>query len=90
MNTQNLVKSLYLDNKKKIQTLISEVGHIHVIKYLLEELEQLEINTHSDLWILRASEGIEHAYHAYLNKDNIDENNIETELEDEVGTSTAN
>jgi len=87
---QNTAKALYLDYKKKIQTLISEVGHIHVLQYLLEELDQIEINTHADFWVLRASEGIEHAYHAYLNKDNIDENNIETELEDEIGTSAAN
>jgi hypothetical protein len=87
---QNTAKALYLDYKKKIQTLISEVGHIHVLQYLLEELDNIEINTHSDFWVLRASEGIEHAYHAYLNKDNIDENNIEMELENEIGTSAAN
>jgi hypothetical protein len=87
---QNTEKALYLDSKKKIQTLINEVGHMHVLQYLLEELDQIEINTHSDFWVLRASEGIEHAYHAYLNKDNIDENNIEMELEDEIGTSAAN
>jgi hypothetical protein len=87
---QNTAKALYVDSKKKIQTLISEVGHLHVLQYLLEELDQIEINTHSDFWVLRASEGIEHAYHAYLNKDNIDENNIEMELADEIGTSAAN
>ncbi|NBR16029.1 MAG: hypothetical protein EBU01_15845 [Crocinitomicaceae bacterium] len=87
---QNTEKALYLDSKKKIQTLINEVGHMHVLQYLLEELDQIEINTHSDFWVLRASEGIEHAYHAYLNKDNIDENNIEMELENEIGTSAAN
>jgi len=87
---ENTAKALYLDYKKKIQTLISDVGHIHVLQYLLEELDNIEINTHSDFWVLRASEGIEHAYHAYLNKDNIDENNIEMELEDEIGTSAAN
>jgi hypothetical protein len=87
---QNTEKALYLDSKKKIQTLINEVGHMHVLQYLLEELDQIEINTHSDFWVLRASEGIEHAYHAYLNKDNIDKNNIEMELEDEIGTSAAN
>jgi hypothetical protein len=87
---QNIAKSLYLDHKKKVKELISEVGHIHVLQYLLEELDQFEINTHADAWILRASEGIEHAYHAYLNRDNIDENNIEMELEDDIRTSTAN
>lgn len=86
---QNTAKALYLDHKKKIQTLISEVGHIHILQYLLEELDQFEINTHSDFWVLSASEGIEHAYHAYLKRDNVDENNIEMELEDEIGTSTA-
>lgn len=85
---QNTAKALYLDHKKKIQTLISEVGHIHILQYLLDELDQFEINTHSDFWVLRASEGIEHAYHAYLTKDTIDENNIEMEFEDEVGSST--
>ena len=87
---QNTTKSLYLDHKKQVKALISEVGHIHVLQYLLEELEQVEINTHSDAWILRASEGIEHAYHAYLNRNNIDENNIEMELENDIRTSTAN
>lgn len=86
MNTEK--KSLYLDHKQKIQSLVNEVGQIYILKYLLEELEQFDINTHSDFWILRASEGIEHAYHAYLKRDTIDENNIEMELDDEVGSST--
>lgn len=86
MNTAK--QSLYLEKKPKIQSLISEVGHVYLLRYLLEELDQLDINTHSDFWVLRASEGIEHAYHAYLNKDNIDENNIELEFDDEIGSST--
>lgn len=83
----NTKKALYLDNKKKIQALISEVGHLHLLQYLIEELDQFDINTNADLWILRASEGIEHAYHAFLNRDNIDENNIEMEYGDEIESS---
>lgn len=82
---QNTAKSLYIDHKKKIQMLIGEVGHLHILQCILEELDQREINTQSDFWVLRACEGIEHAYNAYVNKDSADEYNIEMELEDEIG-----
>jgi len=83
----NAKKALYLDNKKKIQSILNEVGHLHMLQYLIEELDQFDINTNADLWILRASEGLEHAYHAFLVRDNVDENNIEMECDDEIGSS---
>ncbi|NDD84178.1 hypothetical protein EBZ38_07880 [bacterium] len=84
----NTKKALYLDNKKKIQALVNEVGHLHILQYLIEELDQFDINTNADLWILRAAEGLEHSYHAFLTRDNIDENNIEMEYDDEIGSSS--
>ena len=83
-NTEKIKISAYLENKQKIKSLIEDVGYIHIFHYLLEELENNEINDVNDMWIIRAIDGLEHAYNAYLSRDNVDECGIEMELDNEI------
>jgi hypothetical protein len=83
-NTQKIKIPLYLENKPKIKAFIEEVGYIHIFHYLLEELENNEINDINDMWVIRAIDGLEHAYNAYLTRDNIDEYGIELEIDNET------
>ena len=76
--------SLYIDTRPKIKAFVEEVGHIYLFQYLLEELENNEINETGDMWIIRAIEGLEYAYNAYLSKSNVDEYNVEIEYNHET------
>jgi hypothetical protein len=75
LNTKNYTKkSAYLENKQKIKNLIQDVGYLHLLEYLIEDLDSHEIVNNEDLWILRMAESLEDAYNAYTSKykDNID------------------
>lgn len=82
-NTKKKI-SFYIEAKPKIKAFVEEIGHIYLFQYLLEELENNEINDINDMWIIRAIDGLEHAYNAYLTRDNIDEYGIEMELDNEI------
>lgn len=73
--------SLYIETRPKIKAFVEDVGHIYLFQYLLEELENKEINDINDMWIIRAIDGLEHAYNAYLHRDNIDEYGVELEID---------
>jgi len=79
----NKKPSSYLEDKPKIKTLIAEVGYKNLLEYMIEDLDNYDINTNEDLWVLRMAESLEDAYNVligkYKDEDNIDSGVIPNE-----------
>ena len=58
----------YLSNKSKIKTLVEEVGIEHILKYLIEDIDSLDIDSDYDLWKFRVADSLEDAYDQYVNR----------------------
>lgn len=58
----------YLPNKSKIKTLVDEVGIQHILKYLIEDIDSLDIDSDYDLWKFRVADSLEDAYDHYVNR----------------------
>lgn len=58
----------YLSNKSKIKTLVDEVGIEHILKYLIEDIDSLDIDSDYDLWKFRVADSLEDAYDHYVNR----------------------
>jgi hypothetical protein len=80
LNTKKYIKkSAYLEDKQKIKNLIQDVGYLHLLEYLIEDLDSHEIVNNEDLWILRMAESLEDAYNVYTSKYK-DEDNIDSRI----------
>ena len=58
----------YLSNKPKIKSLVNDVGIEHILKYLIEDLDSLDIDCDYDLWKFRVADSLEDAYDQYVNR----------------------
>jgi hypothetical protein len=58
----------YLSNKSKIKSLVNEVGIEHILKYLIEDVDSLDIDSDYDLWKFRVADSLEDAYDHYVNR----------------------
>lgn len=70
LGLENSIKSevRYLNNKPKIRTLVEEVGIAHILKYLIEDIDSLDIESEYDLWKFRVADSLEDAYDHYVNR----------------------
>lgn len=58
----------YLSNKPKIKSLVADVGIEHILKYLIEDIDALDIDSDYDLWKFRVADSLEDAYDHYVNR----------------------
>lgn len=58
----------YLSNKPKIKSLVTDVGIEHILKYLIEDIDALDIDSDYDLWKFRVADSLEDAYDHYVNR----------------------
>jgi hypothetical protein len=77
MKTKEIMKEVrYLTNKPKIKTLVDEVGLEHILKYLVEYIDALDIDSSDDLWKFRVADSLEDAYDNCANRFKITEDSI--------------
>lgn len=69
----------YLSNKSKIKTLVDEVGIEHILKYLIEDIDSLDIDSDYDLWKFRVADSLEDAYDNYVNRFRFRELDVENQ-----------
>jgi hypothetical protein len=58
----------YLSNKPKIKSLVQDVGIEHILKYLIEDIDSLDIDSDYDMWKFRVADSLEDAYDNYTNR----------------------
>jgi hypothetical protein len=58
----------YLSNKPKIKSLVQDVGIAHILKYLIEDIDSLDIDSDYDIWKFRVADSLEDAYEHYTNR----------------------
>jgi hypothetical protein len=58
----------YLSNKPRIKSLVTDVGIEHILKYLIEDIDALDIDSDYDLWKFRVADSLEDAYDHYTNR----------------------
>jgi hypothetical protein len=63
----------YLSNKPKIKSLVDNVGIEHILKYLIEDIDSLDIDSDYDMWKFRVADSLEDAYDHYSNRFNLRE-----------------
>ena len=64
----------YLSNKTKIKELLNHVRIEDVMKYLIEHIDSMDIDSDEDLWKFRVADSLEDAYDHYINRLNYAEN----------------
>jgi len=64
----------YLTNKSKIKPLVDEVGIEHILKYLMEQIDSLDIESDEDMWKFRVADALEDAYDGYINRLSMEHN----------------
>lgn len=58
----------YLSNKPKIKLLVQDVGIEHILKYLIEDIDSLDIDSDYDMWKYRVADSLQDAYDNYTNR----------------------
>jgi len=58
----------YLSNKPKIKSLVQDVGIEHMLKYLIEDIDSLDIDSDYDIWKFRVADSLEDAYEHYIKR----------------------